>query len=77
MDFEVYCDESGLEALTNKKAHLYTAIGGIWINASDRNRLKKKTLATYCPDLILKGMRSTLERVNKKTLIRVQRLKPL
>ena len=40
MDFEVYCDESGLEALTNKKAHLYTAIGGIWINASDRNRLK-------------------------------------
>jgi hypothetical protein len=40
MDFEVYCDESGLEALTNKKAHLYTAIGGIWIKASERYRLK-------------------------------------
>ncbi len=46
MDFEVYCDESGLEALTNKEAHLYTAIGGIWIKASDRNRLKNDLSAT-------------------------------
>lgn len=33
MDFKVYCDESGLEALTRKEAHLYTAIGGIWMPA--------------------------------------------
>ena len=29
MNFEIYCDESGLEALSHKDAHLYTAIGGI------------------------------------------------
>ncbi|PIF61152.1 hypothetical protein CLV00_0710 [Flavobacterium sp. 11] len=28
MDFEIYCDESGLEALTEKTAHKYMAIGG-------------------------------------------------
>ncbi|MFM8739942.1 MAG: DUF3800 domain-containing protein [Cytophagales bacterium] len=41
MDFEVYCDESGLEALTRKDAHLYTGIGGIWIPAEHRITLKK------------------------------------
>jgi len=41
MDFEVYCDESGLEALTRKDAHLYTAIGGIWIPADCRKTLKE------------------------------------
>lgn len=40
MDFEVYCDESGLEALTNKDAHLFTSIGGIWIPSDRRNDLK-------------------------------------
>jgi len=41
MNFEVYCDESGLEALTRKDAHKYTAIGGIWMPAEFRDVLKK------------------------------------
>lgn len=41
MDFEVYCDESGLEALTRKDAHLFTGIGGIWIPAEHRTTLKQ------------------------------------
>jgi len=45
MDFEVYCDESGLEALSNKEAHLYTAIGSIWLPSAYRDELKEK-LAT-------------------------------
>ena len=40
MDFEVYCDESGLEALTRKDAHQFTAIGGIWIPSEHREMLK-------------------------------------
>lgn len=44
MNFEVYCDESGLEALTNKEAHRYVAIGGIWIEASKRPELKEGLL---------------------------------
>lgn len=42
MNFEIYCDESGLEALTHKEAHLYTAIGGIWMPADYRNIFKEK-----------------------------------
>ncbi len=45
MDFEIYCDESGLEALTRKDAHLYTAIGGIWIPSENRTNLKEGILA--------------------------------
>ena len=41
MNFEVYCDESGLEALSQKKVHLYTAIGGIWMPADYRSIFKK------------------------------------
>lgn len=41
MDFEVYCDESGWEALTNKEAHLFTAIGSIWIPTEFRSTLKQ------------------------------------
>lgn len=41
MDFEVYCDESGLEALTRKDAHLFTGIGGVWLPAELRNQLKE------------------------------------
>lgn len=41
MKFEVYCDESGLEALTNKEAHAYAGIGGIWIPAEQRGVLKE------------------------------------
>lgn len=40
MRFEVYCDESGLEALTKKQAHLYTAMGGIWMPADYRQIFK-------------------------------------
>jgi len=40
MNIEVYCDESGLEALINKEAHKYIAIGGIWIEADKRPALK-------------------------------------
>jgi len=40
MDFEVYCDESGLEALSNKKAHSYFAIGSLWLPAANREELK-------------------------------------
>jgi hypothetical protein len=41
MNFEVYCDESGLEALTRKDAHLFTTIGGIWMPADFRNTFKE------------------------------------
>ena len=40
MEFEIYADESGLEALTDKSAHTYCAIGGIWIPAENRLQLK-------------------------------------
>lgn len=42
MNFEIYCDESGLEALSQKEAHLYTAIGGIWMPADYRPIFKEK-----------------------------------
>jgi hypothetical protein len=42
MNFEIYCDESGLEALTNKDAHNFTAIGGIWMPADYRLTFKEK-----------------------------------
>ncbi len=40
MNFEIYCDESGLEALTRQDAHLYTAIGGIWMPETFRSEFK-------------------------------------
>jgi len=40
MKFEIYCDESGLEALTKKDAHRYMALGGIWLPAEYRPALK-------------------------------------
>lgn len=40
MNFEIYCDESGIEALSNKQAHLYAAIGGIWIPSEHRKNFK-------------------------------------
>ncbi len=45
MNFEVYCDESGLEALIKKEAHLYTAIGGIWMPANYRPIFKERVSA--------------------------------
>lgn len=41
MDFEVYCDESCLEAFFDKSAHKYIAIGGLWLPAENRNDLKE------------------------------------
>lgn len=41
MDFEVYCDESGIEALAKTDAHHYTAIGGIWLPADQRDSFKQ------------------------------------
>lgn len=40
MNFEVYCDESGLEALSRREEHLYSAIGGIWLPEDNRADLK-------------------------------------
>ena len=40
MDFEVYCDESGLEALNRREEHRYSAIGGIWLPDTNRVDLK-------------------------------------
>lgn len=40
MKFEIYCDESGLEALTRKDAHLFSSIGGIWMPADYRQDFK-------------------------------------
>lgn len=45
MNFEVYCDESGLEALTRKEAHKYTAIGSIWMPAEFRDTFKTEVKA--------------------------------
>ncbi len=42
MNFEVYCDESGPEAFAKKEAHKYAAIGGIWIESKNRERLKSE-----------------------------------
>lgn len=42
MNFEIYCDESGLEAINDKSAHKYCAIGGIWIPEQYRLILKEK-----------------------------------
>lgn len=40
MNFEIYCDESGLEALNDKDAHLFSSIGGIWMPAEYRTEFK-------------------------------------
>nr|WP_294899395.1 DUF3800 domain-containing protein [uncultured Pedobacter sp.] len=40
MDFEIFCDESALEAIAKQDAHLYMGIGGIWLPAEHRATLK-------------------------------------
>lgn len=45
MNFEIYCDESGLEALSHKQAHLFTAIGGVWMPADYRAIFKEHITA--------------------------------
>ncbi len=41
MNIEVYCDESGLEALTRKDAHDYSGIGSLWMHADYRAEFKE------------------------------------
>ena len=41
MNIEVYCDESGLEALTRKDAHNYTGIGSLWMPSGFRSEFKE------------------------------------
>ncbi len=40
MRYEVYCDESCIEALFDSKSHKFSVIGGIWIPADMRASLK-------------------------------------
>jgi hypothetical protein len=40
MNIQVYCDESGLEALANKSSHTFVAIGGIWMPSEFREEFK-------------------------------------
>lgn len=42
MKYEVYCDESCIEALFDKESHDYTVIGGIWIPSDSRAEIKEK-----------------------------------
>lgn len=42
MDFEVYCDESCLEALSKKEHHLFMGIGSIWIPSELRSTFKSE-----------------------------------
>ncbi len=41
MRYEVYCDESCVEALFDSKSHNYAVIGGVWIPAEMRGFMKK------------------------------------
>ncbi|UJH90559.1 DUF3800 domain-containing protein [Antarcticibacterium sp. 1MA-6-2] len=50
MDFNIYSDESGLEALIDKTAHKYVGIGSIWMPADYRATFKeefKRILANH------------------------------
>lgn len=38
----MYCDESGIEALSNKDAHKFMAIGGVWMPTDYRVTFKEK-----------------------------------
>lgn len=40
MNYEVYCDESCVEALFDKESHRYAVIGGVWIPSESRSELK-------------------------------------
>lgn len=42
MNYEVYCDESGIEALFDKNAHRYTTIGSVWLPKDYRSELKNQ-----------------------------------
>lgn len=40
MNYEIYCDESCVEALYDKSAHKYMAIGGVWLPVECRMQMK-------------------------------------
>ena len=42
MDFEIYCDESGLEALNDSKQPQFFTIGGIWMPKDFRPHFKDR-----------------------------------
>lgn len=42
MNVEIYCDESGLEAIADKTAHEYFGIGGIWMPTDEREKFKEE-----------------------------------
>ena len=44
MDFEVYCDESCLEALAKKEQHLFMGIGSVWMPAELRETFKSEMI---------------------------------
>src|SRR5690606_4295025 len=44
MKFEIYCDESGLEALSHRESHLFMAIGGIWMSADYREIFQARVI---------------------------------
>lgn len=41
MKYEIYCDESCVEAFYNKDAHRYAVIGGVWIPSEKREECKR------------------------------------
>lgn len=40
MKFDIYCDESCLEALTKKESHPFVGIGGLWLPTEKREETK-------------------------------------
>jgi hypothetical protein len=42
MNYEIYCDESCIEALFDKNAHKYSVIGGIWIPKEFRKEMRAR-----------------------------------
>ena len=45
MKFEIYCDESSIEAVYTKAAQAFAAIGGIWMPADFRDQFKEDVKA--------------------------------
>ncbi|UOE40140.1 DUF3800 domain-containing protein [Chryseobacterium suipulveris] len=41
MNFEIYCDESCLEALNKKDEHSFIGIGGVWLPSEMRTKFKE------------------------------------
>ena len=63
MNYEVYCDESCVEALFDKESHRYAVIGGVWIPSESRSELKNAL------NKIKVKYKLTLSKIQKRTLI--------